>query len=194
MKGLKVAGIEKSLEAYCDDINVITDNLGDFDTVAAVIKKFEIVSGAILSRNKKCKVIGFGNWVEKEDWPLEWIKPVKSEKIFGIFICDSYSELLELNWSHRFKKFSNVIYSWSHRVLDTLQQRVEVIRVFGLSRVYYVASILPVKPEVVKKFESLIGKYLWNFSGRMLRVSIDEMKNKKLEGGLNLPCLASMAK
>ena len=53
-------------------------------------------------------------------------------------------------------------------MLDTLQQRVEVIRVFGLSRVYYVASILPVKPEVVKKFESLIGKYLWNFSGRML--------------------------
>jgi len=39
----------------------------------------------------------------------------------------------------------------------------------------------------------LMGKYLWNFSGRMLRVAIDEVKNKKVEGGLNLPCLASMA-
>ena len=29
MTGLKVAGIGKSLEAYCDDINVMTDNLGD---------------------------------------------------------------------------------------------------------------------------------------------------------------------
>ena len=142
MKGINVAGIEKSLEAYCDDINVVTDNLGDFDVVATVIKKFEKVSGAILSRNKKCKVIGFGNWVEKEDWPLEWVKPVKSEKIFGILICDSYNEILELNWNHRFKKFSNRIYSWSRRVLDTLQQRVEVIRVFGLSRVYCVAAIL----------------------------------------------------
>ena len=193
MKGLKVTGFGKSLEAYCDDINVITDNLADFDVVEKVIGKFEKVSGAILSRNKKCKVIGFGNWVEKEDWPLDWVKPVKSEKIFGIFICDSYNEILELNWNHRFKKFSNMIYSWSRRVLDTLQQRVEVIRMFGLSRVYYVAAVLPMKPNVVKKFESLIGKYIWNFSGRVLRVAIDDLKNKKVKGGLNLPCLASMA-
>ena len=64
---------------------------------------------------------------------------------------------------------------------------------FGLSRVYYVAAVLPMKPKVVKKFESLIGKYIWNFSGRIMRVAIDELKNKKVEGGLNLPCLASMA-
>ena len=64
---------------------------------------------------------------------------------------------------------------------------------FGLSRVYYVAAVLPMKPGAVKKFESLIGKYLWNFSGRVLRVAIDEMKNGKHKGGLNLPCLASMA-
>ena len=129
----------------------------------------------------------------KEDWPLEWVKPVKSEKIFGILICDSYNEMLDLNWNYRFNKFSNMIYSWSRRVLDTLQQRVEVIRLFGLSRVYYVAAVLPMKSKVVKKFESLMGKYIWNFSGRTLRVAIDEMKNKKIEGGLNLPCLASMA-
>ena len=64
---------------------------------------------------------------------------------------------------------------------------------FGLSRTYYVASVLPMKPNVVKKFEGLIGKYIWNFSGRILQVAIDELKNKKLKGGLNLPCLASMA-
>ena len=86
MNGFQVAGIGKSLEAYCDDINVMTDNLGDLDVVSETVGKFEKVSGAILSRNRKCKVIGFGNWAGKEDWPLAWIKPVKSEKIFGIFI------------------------------------------------------------------------------------------------------------
>ena len=49
-----------------------------------------------------------------------------------------------------------MMYSWSNRVLDTLQQRVEVIRMFGLSRVYYVAAVLPMKSEVVKKFERLM--------------------------------------
>ena len=101
--------------------------------------------------------------------------------------------MLRLNWDFRFKKFSNTILSWSPRVLDTLQQRVDVIRIFGLSRVYYVASILPVTPNIVKKFESLMGKFIWNKSGRILRIALDEIKNKKLDGGLQLPCLASMA-
>ena len=120
-------------------------------------------------------------------------KSVKFERIFGIFICDDYDEMLNLNWDFRLKKFSVAIFSWSPRVLDTLQQRVEVIRIFGLSRVYYVASILPVTPNFVKKFESLMGKFIWNKSGRILRIALDEIKNKKLDGGLQLPCLASMA-
>ena len=98
-----------------------------------------------------------------------------------------------MNWDYRFKKFSDAIFSWSPRILDTLQQRVEVIRTFALSRVYYVAAILPVKVAMVKKFESLMGKFIWNFSGKILRIAIDEIKNGKLAGGLNLPCLASMA-
>ena len=54
MTGLRVTGIGKSLEAYCDDINVVTDKLADFDIVDKVIRKFEKVIGALLSRNKKC--------------------------------------------------------------------------------------------------------------------------------------------
>ena len=138
-------------------------------------------------------MVGFGKWAGREDWPLEWIKPVKSLKIFGIYICDSYEEMLKVNWEYRFKKFSDAIFSWSARILDTLQQRVEVIRVFALSRVYYVAAILPVKSSMVKKFESLMGKFIWNFSGKVLRIALDEIKNEKSVGGLKLPCLASMA-
>ena len=193
MAGLKVATVEQKLEAYCDDINLLTDNLGDFEIVSEVIKKFENVSGAILSRDNKCKVIGFGKWAGKEVWPLDWIKPVKSHKVFGIFICDSYDEMVKVNWNYRFKKFSDVIHSWASRILDSLQQRVEVIRMFALSRVYYVAAILPVKSNMVRKFESLMGKFIWNYSGKVLRVALDEIKNDKSAGGLNLPCLASMA-
>ena len=74
----------------CDDVNITTEKLEDFEVVSNVVKRFEKVSGAILSRNKKCKVIGFGNWATKVDWPLVWIKPVKFERIFRIFICDIY--------------------------------------------------------------------------------------------------------
>jgi hypothetical protein len=45
----------------------------------------------------------------------------------------------------------------------------------------------------VKKFEALMGKFIWNNSGKILRIAIDEIKNNKLAGGLQLPCLANMA-
>ena len=93
----------------------------DFKIISEVVKKFENVSGAILSRDKKCKVLGFGNWTGKEYWPIAWLKPVKSLKIFGIFICNSYEEILRVNWDYRYKKFSDAIFSWSSKILDTLQ-------------------------------------------------------------------------
>ena len=182
--GLKVASIEQKLEAYCDDINLMTDSLDDFGVISEAIVKFEAVSGAILAGNKKCKVIGFGTWSGKEDWPLDWIKPVKSMKIFGIFISDSYDDILKVNWDYRYKKFSDAIHSWSSRILDTLQQRVEVIRIFALSRVFYVAAVLPVRPSMVKKFESLMGRFIWNYSGKVLRIALDEIRNDKLVSGL----------
>ena len=55
------------------------------------------------------------------------------------------------------------------------------------------AAVLPIKSSMVKKFEALMGKFIWKFSGKILRISIDEVKNTKLEGGLNLPCLGSMS-
>jgi len=34
---------------------------------------------------------------------------VNSVKVFGIFISDSYEDMLKLKWDHRYKKFSDVI-------------------------------------------------------------------------------------
>ena len=191
--GLKLASVQQTLEAYCDDINVTTDDLEDFKRLELKIIEFEKFSGALLSRNKKCNVIGFGGWARKDSWPITWLKPVSCVKIFGVFICDSYSELLNTNWEFRFQKFRNAVFSWSSRMLSTLQQRVEVVRVFALSRVFYISSILPIKSSMIKKFESLIGKFIWQGSGKILRVAIEELKNVHLAGGLNLPCLATMS-
>ena len=192
LTGLRMAYVRQTLEAFCDDINLLTDDLGDFSRMDEEVVKFEKISGAILSRNKKSKVVGFGKWVKRENWPIGWLRPVKSIKIFGVFVCDSYSELLNLNWDFRFKKFNDTIISWSSRILDTLQQRVEVIKLFALSRMYYIASILPIRPAMIKKVESLMGRFIWQASGKVLRVALGELKNGHLAGGLNLPCLSTM--
>ena len=60
LKGLDIAGISQSIEAYCDDVNVLTDDEDDLVQTDLIIEEFEATSGAILSRSKKCKIIGFG--------------------------------------------------------------------------------------------------------------------------------------
>ena len=193
--GLKLGrSLTQCVDAYCDDVNVMTDKISDFYILDEAVRKFESISGAILSRDKKCKVMGIGSWSSKVEWPLDYLKNVNEIKVFGIFIQDSYRSLLKRNWDFRFGKFLDAIKSWKSRILDTLLQRVEVLKLFAFSRVYYVASILPINATTIKRFEKEVGKFLWNASGKVLRVSMDELKNCPEKGGLGLPCLRNRSK
>ena len=132
--GLRVAHIPQSVEAYCDDVNVLTSVISDLRIVDSAVTKFEMISGAILSREKKCTIMGFGNWKGRQDWPLEYVRVEESMKVFGIWITSSYKSLIKKNWDFRFEKFCSVMESWSYRMLS-LQSRVEVLKSFALSRV-----------------------------------------------------------
>jgi len=101
--------------------------------------------------------------------------------------------MLKRNWEFRFGKFASCVPSWSSRNLPSLSSRIEVLRTFALSRVFYVASILPIKKTMVKRFESIIGKFIWNSGGWLLRVALEDIKNPRNKGGLNLVCLQSMS-
>ena len=186
--------VSNSVESYCDDVNVITTKDEDLKIVNAAIEKFEAVSGAILSRNKKCKILGLGRWSKRERWPLNYIRSVKEVKVFGIYILNSYKNIIKRNWDHRFSKFEQAVMSWSSRRLNLLTQRVEVLKIFALSRVYYVASVLPMTKTMGNKFEKLIGKFIWNFSGKLLRVALNELKLPVEKGGLALTCVHLMSK
>ena len=134
---------------------------------------------ALLYKNLKCKALGIGSWRAKTDWPLNFVQTVKEIKIFGIVIKDSYSSIIKTNWELRFQKFASCIKSWSGRNLPSLSSRIDVLKIFALSRVFYVGSILPITKTMVSKFESLMGKFIWKFGGWLLRIPIDEAKNDR---------------
>ena len=181
-------------ESYCDDVNVLTTCDADLVLVDEAVKKFELVSGAILSRNFKCQILGIGRWSKRKVWPLQYLRSVEEVKVFGVFINNSYKCTLKRNWDHRYRKFEKAIFSWSSRILDLLIQRVEVVRIFALSRVFYLASILPMSKTMGAKFEKLTGKFIWNNSGKVLRVSLHDLKLTANRGGLDLLCVFTMSK
>ena len=76
--------------------------------------KFENTSGAILSRNKKSKVMGIGRWKGKQDWRerVKYMTVVTEMKFVGFTIYSTYPQTL--------RGFEKVLFSWQSRQLDTL--------------------------------------------------------------------------
>jgi hypothetical protein len=62
---------------------------------------------------------------------------------------------------------------------------VEVTRTFALSKLYYVAQVLPLPDKHRRKVESGLSKFI--FRGRHERLKLSELENSCEEGGLGLP-------
>ena len=189
--GLKLASFVQKDEDYCDDLNFLSESEADLIKIDNIFERFEEVSGAILSRSSKSKVMGLGLWKDRILWPLQWLQPKSEIKIFGFQITPQYKTTLESCWDKCYTGFHKLLMSWSSRQLETLIQRVEVLRLFGTSKLWYKASVLPLPVKYAKKFESAMVKFLW--VGRLEKLKIDEIKNPYLSGGLNLPCVVSKA-
>ena len=140
-------------------MNFITEKEEEFGIIDVIFTEFEDMSGAILSRSKKTKVLGLGGWRGRNKWPLKWIETVDELKVFGIKVSANYKEIVKLNWEFRLTKLIQTINSWAPRILETLVQRVEILRTFALSRIWYVAAVIPMETKWVKKFEAEVGNW-----------------------------------
>ena len=66
-----------------------------------------------------------------------------------------------------------------------------MIQTFALSKLWYVAQLLPLPNPVLKKIDSRISAFV--FQGRPERLKLSEIENSPENGGLGLTCLATKA-
>ena len=176
---------------YVDDMTLVLDRDEDMVKAAEVIERFEGVSGAILNREQKCKVMGIGGWKERDRWPLEWLVGVREMRILGFQFVASWSEVIKRNWEELVGEVRKVLLAWSPRRLHTLRLRVEVVRIFVYSKIWYKAQILPVPGQVIVQIEKMVGRFLW--MGRLERVALEVLCNGEESGGLGMVLLAAKA-
>ena len=191
LSGLVVSNFTQKDEDYMDDIQFLSSSEGDLVVFNQTAQQFEAQSGFMLSRNLKSKVMGLGQWLEKTDWPLEWIKVVKEVKVLGFMVCPKYQDTLEQSWKMVLRGFERTLFAWKSRSHTTLQQRVTVLEKFALSKLWYVAQVLPLPYAVVKKIESKMSSFI--FQGRHERLKLADLENSLERGGLNLTCVATKA-
>ena len=140
----------------------------------------------MLSRDRKSKVMGLGQWRGKQYWPLQWLQTVDVMKVLGFRVGPQDSDTLQQTWAPVFKGFQRSLFSWESRALSTLEQRVNVTQSFCLSKLWYVAQVLPLPPAYSKKIKSALSSFI--FRGRQERLKLCELENPELRGGLGLTC------
>ena len=64
---------------------------------------------------------------------------------------NTFQSMSKQNWDRRFNKFNQSLISWSSRAFDSIFQRVDVINMFALTRIFYVAAVLPMTKPFINK-------------------------------------------
>ena len=139
---LPVVAVSEKEESFVDDVECVVTCDQDFIEIDKVIGMFEVISGALLNRDTKSKVMGLGIWRQRNIWPLPWLSTVQQMKIFGYVFHSDYKTMLNLNWDLQLSKVNKTLFSWSNRSLSSVFERAEVIRTFVLSRIWYRAHVL----------------------------------------------------
>ena len=187
LKGFHMANFNEVDNDFCDDVELMIEDKNDLILANDIFTQFGSISGVLLNRSHKSKIMGVGEWRCRVQWPLSWLKVEPHLKIFGILIFPTYKQILNENWSILIQKFRNTLFSWNLRSLETFKQRIVVLQIFGTSKLWYVCQVLPLPSTFAAKLESLTRSFIW--TGKLEKLALDKLKNTREEGGLNLVCI-----
>ena len=62
-----------------------------------------------------------------------------------------YQKTLKQIWERVVKGFQRVLFSWQSRHLETMSQWVKVAKIFALSKLYFVAHVLPLSVKYIEQ-------------------------------------------
>jgi hypothetical protein len=191
LKGLSMAGLQEIEYGYMDDVNELGEDDEDITLTDEICRAFEAASGAILNRNCKTSILGLGSWAGRQDWPLPWLRAAPSVKAFGVVFTPTHQETVVASWERVIAGIEKVLNMWQARRLPTLRQKAQALEVYGLSKAWYLAQILPLPKRLASRLQKAAGDFLWR--GRLERLAYDELHVPLSEGGLKLSAIAERA-
>ncbi|KAJ4451298.1 hypothetical protein ANN_02759 [Periplaneta americana] len=169
-----------TVQAYADDISVICRNESQLGNLVDILTLYCNATNARVNY-KKSALLPLGEW--NPEISIAHI-PVRFEaRILGIIFSPRLDDIIENNWQSTLNKLRGTLHQHLSRNLNILQ-KVWHVNTFALSKLWYLAQVLPMPDKVSQKIEQLIGYYVWR--GYPFRVARPQLRRKITEGGLNL--------
>ena len=148
-----------------------------------ILNIFGSATGAELNSNKT-KIMGFGSWSGKTNWNADWLVSESiSIKCLGICYFNSWHDTINKNWQLIENKIEKCLRVMMIRQLTIFQKSI-LVNSCVVSKLIYVASVLPIPQNVAKSITQMIFKYLWN--GRYDPIRREALYLPKESGGIGL--------
>ena len=156
--GLRLPGVPTPLpllSLYADDTSVISSSDAGTAAVFDTYSKFERGTGAKLNLDE-CEGLWLGSWKSRVDKPVPILWSSDKIKVLGVFLGNE--ALDELNWRPRIEAVERCLGSWHSRHLS-YSGKALVMNALALSRVWYVASLIPMPSWVLNELNSLVFNF-----------------------------------
>ena len=146
------------LSLYADDTSVICVSDDATNAVFSTYENFEKGTGSKLNLSK-CEGLWLSAWRGRTDFPVDIQWTSSKIKVLGVFIGNCIMD--DFNWLPRIEAVENCLNSWRSRSLS-YGGRALVSNALALSRVWYVASLVPMPSWVLGKINSIVFGFYWN--------------------------------
>lgn len=177
------------IKAYADDISMFLEDERALVEVVDLFEDFGIVSGAILNK-RKTKAIMIGNVNLTAE--TEWLNIDNFVNILGVQFGENLKQAQKHNWQNVLNGLRSRLWCHHPRKLNLIQKTI-LMNTYITSKVWYMASNLPITRGFSNKIRTEIGKFIWH--GQTLqRVAFANLVLPKNRGGLNLHCPELKAK
>lgn len=168
------------LFSYADDISLILNDLRKLPEIKQIFDMYEKVAGAKVNFLKtKAMIVGFDRRLDVPGW----INLEEKIKILGIWYHNSSKLMVELNWHELLQNLRFMLWNNQFRNLNLIQ-KVAYLNIYASSKIWYVASTVPIDKKSISKIKCMYGSFLWNRAS--LRIAFDQLCLPKKSGGLGL--------
>ena len=190
IKGIKLYNSNRYVKIlqYADDITLLLQDLIDFREILSKIKLFAEFSGLHLNIRKTVAMkLGGDLWIGRSIYDIRFVSKIK---LLGIFFSNSEdARLMPDNIECRIQSLERICSLWSRRIL-TIQGKILIIKVYGLSLFVNVIQSIGLTESSIKRINKIFFRFIWNKTNSEKRV-VERVKrsilcNAKAEGGLGM--------
>jgi hypothetical protein len=118
--------------------------------VSVFQKAFSLISGLKINRTKT-EMMWLGSKQNCEEL-LQGIQPSQKIKSLGIILSHDLEDMIEQNFDAIIREINSTFNIWKTRKL-TLAGRICLAKVFGISKLNHIASVMPIPDKYVTRIE-----------------------------------------